>query len=440
MEQTPRQVIEQTPMGVRQWIAVALMIALNALDGFDVLSSAFAAPGIAKEWGIQRDALGVVLSMELIGMGFGSILLGGAADRFGRRPTILGCLIVMASGMWLATTAQSPSGLALWRFVTGLGIGGMLAAINAVTAELSSLKGRSLAMALMVIGYPIGATVGGIIAGNLLKGGDWRLVFEFGAIATAVFIPLVFIFVPETPDYYVTRRESTALDKVNASLRKLALPLATIMPAAPALADKPSVLDIFKPGLLRTTLLFTLGYSFHAVTFYYILKWSPKIVADFGYTQPEAASVLVWANIGGAIGGGLFGFAMHRFGLKWPTIAMLVGGALAVIAFGFGRESLDGWKMAVFFTGFTTNAAIVGFYSLFAIGFPTHVRATGTGFAIGAGRIGAAGSPILAGVLFTQAGLGLLGVSVIMAMGSVVAALLLLMLRKEQLVAPSGRG
>ncbi|ABD25249.1 major facilitator superfamily MFS_1 [Novosphingobium aromaticivorans DSM 12444] len=431
MSQTPREVIEQTPMGVRQWIAVVLMIALNALDGFDVLSSAFAAPGIAKEWGIQRDALGVVLSMELVGMGFGSILLGGAADRFGRRPTILGCLLVMATGMWLATTSASPSGLALWRFITGLGIGGMLAAINAVTAEFSSLKGRSLAMALMVIGYPIGATVGGTIAGMLLKGGDWRLVFEFGAIATAVFIPLVFLFVPETPDYYVTRREPDALDKVNASLRKLALPLATILPPAPAVVDKPSVFDIFKPGLIRTTLLFTLGYSFHAVTFYYILKWSPKIVADFGYTQPEAASVLVWANIGGATGGALFGFAMHKFGLKWPTIAMLVGGAIAVVAFGFGRESLDGWKMAVFFTGFTTNAAIVGFYALFAKGFPTHVRATGTGFAIGAGRIGAAGSPILAGVLFTQAGLGLLGVSVVMAMGSVVAALLLLMLRKE---------
>ena len=411
--------------------AASLRWRIAALDGFDVLSSAFAAPGIAKEWGIQRDALGVVLSMELVGMGFGSILLGGAADRFGRRPTILGCLLVMATGMWLATTSASPSGLALWRFITGLGIGGMLAAINAVTAEFSSLKGRSLAMALMVIGYPIGATVGGTIAGMLLKGGDWRLVFEFGAIATAVFIPLVFLFVPETPDYYVTRREPDALDKVNASLRKLALPLATILPPAPAVVDKPSVFDIFKPGLIRTTLLFTLGYSFHAVTFYYILKWSPKIVADFGYTQPEAASVLVWANIGGATGGALFGFAMHKFGLKWPTIAMLVGGAIAVVAFGFGRESLDGWKMAVFFTGFTTNAAIVGFYALFAKGFPTHVRATGTGFAIGAGRIGAAGSPILAGVLFTQAGLGLLGVSVVMAMGSVVAALLLLMLRKE---------
>jgi benzoate transport len=429
MQHDPREVIRQTAMGPRQWIAVTLMIALNALDGFDVLSSAFAAPGIAKEWGIARDALGVVLSMELIGMGFGSIVFGGAADRFGRRPTVLGCLMVMTLGMYLATTAASPSTLALWRFLTGLGIGGMLAAINAITAEVSSVKGRSLAMSLMVIGYPIGATIGGTIAGILLKTGDWRVVFEFGAIATAFFLPLVYFFVPETPDYYLARRPADALARINKSLRALRLPAVLGLPPVEERAEKPSILDILKPGLLRTTTLLTLGYAFHAVTFYYILKWSPKIVVDFGYSQPEAASVLVWANIGGATGGALFGFAMHRWGIKAPTIVMLLAGTVAVIAFGLGRETLEGWKIAVFCTGFFTNAAIVGFYSAFAKGFPAHVRATGTGFAIGAGRIGAAGSPILAGVLFQTAALPLLPVSIIMAMGSVVAAALLLMLK-----------
>ncbi|MFM5953551.1 MAG: MFS transporter [Novosphingobium sp.] len=428
MENDPRGLIDRSAMTIRQVIAVALMVALNALDGFDVLSSAFAAPGIAKEWSIGRDALGVVLSMELIGMGFGSILLGSAADKYGRRITILGCLLVMASGMWLATTSTSPTTLGLWRFVTGLGIGGMLAAINAVTAELSSLKGRSLAMALMVIGYPLGATIGGTIAAGLLKSGDWRVVFEFGAIATAVFVPLVWLFVPETPDYYLTRRPPDALARINRSLAALRLPAVSRLPPVAPHEEKPSVLDILRPGLIRTTLLLTLGYSFHAITFYYILKWSPKIVADFGYSQPEAAGVLVWANIGGATGGALFGFLMHRFGIKAPTIAMLLLGSAAVVAFGFGRDSLEGWKLAVFCTGFATNAAIVGFYSAFAKGFPAHVRATGTGFAIGAGRIGAAGSPILAGVLFQQAGLGLLPVSVIMAAGSVIGALMLLML------------
>lgn len=425
MANDPRALIDHTTMTVRQWIAVVLMIALNALDGFDVLSIAFAAPGIAKEWGIGRDALGVVLAMELVGMGFGSILLGGAADRFGRRVTILGCLTVMSVGMYMATTSDNLTELGAWRFITGLGIGGMLAAINAVTAELSSLKGRSIAMSLMVIGYPIGATVGGIIAGMLLKSGDWRLVFEFGAIATVAFIPLVWFLVPETPDYYLTRRPADALARINKSLATLRLPAVDSLPPVTPQEEKASVFDILKPGLLRTTMLLTLGYSFHAITFYYILKWSPKIVADFGYSQPDAASVLVWANIGGATGGALFGFLMHRFGIKAPTIVMLLLGAAAVAVFGLGSQTLEGWRLAVFCTGFTTNAAIVGFYSAFAKGFPAHVRATGTGFAIGAGRIGAAGSPILTGVLFQQGGFSLLTVSVIMATGSVLAALML---------------
>ena len=434
MNTDPREVIRQTPMSAQQWIAVVLMIALNALDGFDVLSSAFAAPGIAKEWGIARDALGVVLAMELIGMGVGSIGLGGVADRFGRRPTMLGCLMVMASGMALATTAQNPQMLGLWRFVTGLGIGGMLAAINAVTAELSSTKGRSLAMSLMVIGYPLGATIGGTIAAMLLKSGDWRVVFEFGAIATVVFIPLIWLFVPETPAFLLARRPANALARINQSMAKLRLPTIDALPPADVREGGSSVLDILKPGLIGTTLILTIGYSLHAITFYYILKWSPKIVADFGFAAPEAASVLVWANIGGATGGAIFGFLMHRFGIKWPTIAMLVLGAGAVGVFGMGgpETTLVGWRFAVFCTGFATNAGIVGFYCAFAYGFPAHVRATGTGFAIGAGRIGSAGSPILAGTLFTSGGLSLLTVSLIMACGSVMAAALLLMLKLRE--------
>jgi benzoate transport len=434
MKTDPREVIRHMPMSAQQWIAVVLMIALNALDGFDVLSSAFAAPGIAKEWGIARGALGVVLAMELVGMGVGSILLGSAADRFGRRPTMLGCLMVMASGMALAMTAQNPQMLGLWRFITGLGIGGMLAAINAVTAELSSAKGRSLAMSLMVIGYPLGATIGGTIAAVLLKSGDWRVVFEFGAIATVVFIPLIWLFVPETPAYLLACRPADALGRINASMAKLRLPLIDALPPVDDRDGKASVLDILKPDLIGTTLILTIGYSLHAITFYYILKWSPKIVADFGFAAPEAASVLVWANIGGATGGALFGFLMHRFGIKWPTIAMLLLGAGAVSVFGLGgsETTLVGWRVAVFCTGFATNAAIVGFYCAFAYGFPAHVRATGTGFAIGAGRIGSAGSPILAGTLFTSGGLGLLPVSLIMACGSVMAAALLLMLRLRE--------
>ena len=157
----PISVVDDNPMSVRQWIVVILMIFLNALDGFDVLSSAFAAPGITKEWGIPRSELGIMLSAELIGMGFGSILLGSLADKIGRKPAMLICLVIMAIGMYLAHDANSVTSLTAYRFFTGLGIGGMLAATNAVTAESTSKESRSLAMALYVIGYPVGGVVGG---------------------------------------------------------------------------------------------------------------------------------------------------------------------------------------------------------------------------------------------------------------------------------------
>ena len=89
MATDPRALIDQAPMSRFQWGVVATMVGLNALDGFDVLSISFASPGIAADWGIDRAQLGIVLSMELVGMAIGSLFLGGIADRIGRRATIL---------------------------------------------------------------------------------------------------------------------------------------------------------------------------------------------------------------------------------------------------------------------------------------------------------------------------------------------------------------
>jgi len=433
MSEDPRALIEDRPMSAIQIAAVAISVGLNALDGFDVLSISFASPGIATEWGIDRAALGVVLSMELIGMAVGSVLIGGIADRIGRRPTILGCLVVMVIGMVMATRAHGVTDLSVWRVLTGLGIGGMLAAINAVAAEFSNKRRRNLCLAVMVIGYPIGAVVGGSISALLLKGGDWRAVFEFGAIATACFIPLVWFFVPETVQFLTSRRPPNALARINAALARMRHGAIDALPPATVAEAKASLVDIFRPTLIATTVLVTLAYFAHVISFYFILKWSPKIVVDMGFAASSAAGVLVWANVGGAIGGAIFGLLTQRIGLKPLTIATLLGSAIMVAVFGSaGHSSLAHLSVLAGAAGFFTNGAIVGLYTMFARAFPTHVRATGTGFAIGIGRGGAALSPILAGFLF-QSGFDLQGVALVMAAGSLFAlgALTVLKLRLE---------
>ena len=224
MTTDPREVISSAPMSRLQVAVVGVTIALNALDGFDVLSISFASPGIAAEWGIDRAALGIVLSMELIGMAVGSILLGGLADRIGRRPTILACLTVMAGGMLMTTTVSGLIDLSIWRVITGLGIGGMLAAINAVAAEFSNSRRRHLSVSLMSIGYPMGAVLGGLVAAQLLQGNDWRAVFYFGAAVTAALIPVVYFLVPESVHWLTRRQPAGALETINRTMRRMRHP------------------------------------------------------------------------------------------------------------------------------------------------------------------------------------------------------------------------
>jgi MFS family permease len=427
----PISVVDNSPMSLRQWIVVVLMVLLNALDGFDVLSSAFAAPGITKEWGIPRSELGIMLSAELIGMGFGSIFLGSLADKFGRKPAMLLCLVIMASGMYMAHAANSVASLTAFRLFTGLGIGGMLAATNAVTAESTSKASRSLAMALYVIGYPVGGVVGGYAAQSwLLVDYDWRAVFMFGAVVTAAMIPLVMLLVPETPAFFAARRKPDALARINKSLRAFGIAAIDALPPVRTDIPKPKVSDILsKPGLRKVTWLLALGYMVHTFTFYYVLKFAVQIVSDAGYTQPEAASTLTFANIGGAIGGFLFGFLLKKWDIKRPTIACMLLGVVAVAYFGMGHDTLGYWRLATFLQMFFLNAAIVGYYAAFARGFPAYARATGTGFALGIGRAGAAGSPIVAGFLFTAWGKAeLFQVSLVMTLGSLIGIVLLLML------------
>jgi len=221
MARDPQAILETGPMSRVQWATVAVMVGLNALDGFDVLSISFASPGIAKAWGIERAALGLVLSMELIGMALGSLTLGGLADRIGRRAMILACLVVMTCGMSGAASAHNVEILSAWRLLTGIGIGGMLAATNAAVAEAANADRRSLCVVLMAAGYPIGTIVGGSIAAVLLGHYGWQSVFVFGAIVTATFIPLVVLVAPESIAFLLHKRPPNALQKINRRLVRM---------------------------------------------------------------------------------------------------------------------------------------------------------------------------------------------------------------------------
>jgi benzoate transport len=431
MNSSPGSLIDNSPMAWMQIIVVMMCILLNALDGFDVLSIAFASPGIAQEFEINRAVLGVVLSMELMGMAVGSVILGNVADKIGRRPIILFCLVVMAMGMYFASSAQSVNELSVHRFYTGLAIGGMLATTNAMVAEFSNRRHRSLCVMLMAGGYPLGVVIGGTIASGLLAHDSWRAIFEFGAIATISFFPLVWFLVPESVAYHTTQRGTDSLVQINSSLKKMGK---ESIAALPDVTEKPktSLLELFKPAMLRTTIVLTVAYFMHIMTLYFLLKWTPKIVVDMGYSASSAGGVLVWANMGMLTGSILFGLLSSRFATRNLMFAALVMSSIMIYVFGKGYSELDQLSAVACIAGFFINGGVVGLYALFADHYPDNLRASGTGFSIGLGRGGAAASPIIAGILFT-AGYGLSLVATFMAFGSVVAAIVLVFLKARAL-------
>jgi benzoate transport len=428
MIQDPRQQLADSPMTWAQVLVIAITIGLNALDGFDVLAISFASPGIAREWGVERAALGIVLSMELLGMSIGSILIGDIADRVGRRHTLLVCLLVMTFGMAMVTASGSVLELCAWRVVTGLGIGGMLAATNAVATEFSNAKHRDLAISLMVVGYPLGAVAGGAIAAHLLVHHQWRAVFVLGAIVSGLLIPAIVWGVPESVAWLCERQPARALERVNRSLRRIGHDPIGALPPAGRRARGVPVVELFAADRWTRTVTVTAIYFLHITTFYFILKWVPKIVVDMGFAPATAAGVLVWANVGGATGGVVLGLLTERLGLRPLAVCFLVASTVMVSVFGRGQASILQLSLICALTGFCTNGGVVAAYALLSRVFPAELRASGTGFAIGVGRGGAVLAPIIAGYLF-QIGFGLQFVAIAMSVGSLIAAVCVMTLR-----------
>jgi benzoate transport len=431
MTNDPRELIERSPMTKQQISAVVMCILLVSLDGFDVLSISFAAPGIAKEWGINRAALGIVLSMELLGMGFGAFILGHLADRVGRRPTILFSLGMMSLGMYLAAIAPDVTTLSAVRLFTGLGIGGILASVNAMAAEFSNARSRDLSVSLMAAGYPMGVIFGGSIASLLLASFDWRAVFYLGAVLTVIFLPLAWWLIPESISYLTHKRPAGALQKINRTLRRMGHQAIDALPPQDEEPAHTSLARLFRPDLARVTLLLSIAYFTHIMTFYYIIKWIPKLVVDLGFSPALSGSVLVWANVGGVSGAVILGLLSRRYPVRQLVIGTLLLGAAMVAVFGTGQSDLVQLSLVAGIAGFFINAAIVGMYALFAQCFPTEVRAGGTGFVIGAGRGGAVLGPVVAGFLFESGQGGLLTVSIIMATGSLIAAVALFLMPRR---------
>lgn len=403
MKDDIRDVMNDSAMSRFQWLAVAICVTLNMLDGFDVLVMAFTASHVAADWKLNATQIGFLLSAGLFGMAAGSLFVAPWADRFGRRAVILFCLVVISLGMLLSAAAQDAWQLAALRAVTGVGIGGMLASINVITAEYASAKWRSTAIALQATGYPIGATIGGTIAAVLLAAYGWRSVFVFGAIATAAMIPVVIWRLPESVDFLVAKRPAGALAKLNALMRRMKRPELAQLPPAPAaetqLAARGAFRGLFAPDVLRSTLLIWASFFLLMLSFYFVLSWTPRLLVAAGLSAQQGITGGVLLNLGGIVGGTTFGLLAARTSLRGLTAGCLAATALLVVAFGYFTSTLSIAFLVALGIGACIFGSMAGLYAYAPILYPASIRSTGMGWSIGIGRLGAILAPMIAGVL-----------------------------------------
>lgn len=415
----PRNLMLSAPMSGFQSRAVAATVALCALDGFDVFAITFAAPALLKEWGIGKAQLGIALSAGLLGMAVGSLLLSPLADLFGRRRLLFVALAVMIVGTTWTALVTGIGGLIASRLFTGLGIGAMISVILPLAAEYANAARRDLAVSLFAVGFPLGGILGGFVSAYLLANFGWRSIF-FAASGFAVIMCVVSARLLLDPVAMIIARPGrNGLQRLNAFLGRCGHSPVESLPSSSSTSKTPLV-RLFEGGMARTTILITLIYFLIVIPVFFMQTWLPTLIADLGIRPAKAALISAFFSIGGVAAGLAVGATSLKFGLRTILNTLLVGGMVMIVVFSRLPANVPLLIAASLVGGFFVQGAMVTLYAVVARTFPAEMRASGSGFVVGLGRIGSILPPLLAGAL-AASGIGRTPMAVIMAVPGIVA-------------------
>lgn len=391
-------VIDHSKVKPFHMIVVLWCLFIVIFDGYDLAINGVALPLLMKEWGLTAVQAGMLASTALCGMMIGAISFGMLADKIGRKKVIIICVTLFSAFTFLGGFASNPTEFGLLRFIAGLGIGGVLPNLVALTAEYAPKKLRSTLVTGMFSGYAMGGIMAALLGKWLAVDYGWQIMF-FIAGVPFLFLPLVWKFLPESVTFLV-KAERNEQAKV---LLKRVAPEQNIDQNTTLILDEVQVSDaslkvLFQNGRSMSTLLFWCSFFMCLLMLYALGSWLPKLMIAAGYSMGTSLMFLLALNIGAVIGTAGGGMLADKFGLKTVIISMLVVGALALVGLGFNSP-----QIVLYFLVSLAGAASVGcsilLYSYVAQYYPLAVRSTAIGTASGVGRIGAIVGPIMIGFL-----------------------------------------
>ena len=397
-------VIDESPMGTKQWLVMLFCTLVVILDGFDVQAIAFTAPDISADLSIPEHRFGTLFSAGLIGMALGALMIGPIGDTRGRKFAIIGSVLAFGSFTLLTAWAESYTQLLVLRFLTGLGLGGALPNATALMSEYANRAWRNIAISIIFLGIPIGGIAGSLVAQQLMPHFGWQSVYVVGGVLPLVSALFLAVAMPESIRYLATREGREG--DIAAILNKIA-PAGQYSEQDQFVIEQPPqesgpVRQLFAPGYARDTLLLWGAFFTNLIVVYFLIAWTPTLFKNLTGDPSMAVRGALVLNIGGAVGPLFLAGLISRFGSRLMLPAIFIAGFLAIIATGQVSDSLPMIYLGVFMAGFFTFGAQIGMNALAAFIYPTPSRATGVGWALGIGRWGSILGPVVGGILFAQ--------------------------------------
>ena len=388
--------IDKRRVGFYQARILITCLIVMVLDGFDMQVIGIAIPALAHNWGLTPKQFGMALTAGPVGMLLGAAILGPIADRYGRRRPVIAAVTLFGLATLGSAYVSSPSGLAITRLFTGLGLGGVLPNIVALSSEYVPGRSRGTLSTLTYTGVPIGALLSGLIGTSLIPVYGWQSVFFVGGLLPLVIAVYAIFALPESIRFIAARTEKSA--EVAAVIQKIApevqLPPSVTFTAHETRPTKAGLSSLFGPGRTPTTVLLTLVFVCNTFGVYFFMSWLPVLMKQSGLSMQWSMLSTVLLNGGGAIGTVAMGVLIDRLGIfKVVTWSYLIG-ALAIAAIGLGGGPAV-LVPALFFTGTCMMGTQITMYAVAAMVYPTAIRATGVGTTMGWGRAGSICGPLL---------------------------------------------
>lgn len=384
-------VLDEGPWAGWQKIVVVLVALAIILDGFDNQVLGFAVPVLLKEWHVTRQELAPVFALGFVGMVIGTALGGALGDRIGRRPALIGSVVLFGLATGATALAENLTSLAVLRTLAGFGLGGAMPNAATLLAEFAPRRKRSLAVTLGIVCIPLGGVGGGLVAAAVLPHYGWRSLFLMGGILPIAVALLLFFALPESPRFLVTR--AARRHDLLALLARLGIevdPSATLCDRSAETRERAALATLFATEYRRDTVALWVAFFACLLTTYVVFSWAPTLLSQCGFDIAMASLGVATFNIGGVAGALLAAVLTPAWGSRKVMLGMAAGGALAALLLAFS-PGMDRTALLILLAieGAFINAVQTSLYALAAQMYPTALRSTGVGAAAGFGRTGA---------------------------------------------------